>query len=378
MSEEFPHFRPVWGEVDLAALRDNTRALVVFAAPASVLAVVKADAYGHGAVPAARAALEGGAAWLGVALVEEGLRLREAGITAPVLVLSEPPAAAADAVVERDLTPVVYTSAGIDALGAAVARCAPRRRLRVHLKVDTGMHRVGCAPSDAVALAEKIASHAELDFEGVCTHLAVADEPEHDYTAAQLAAFDAVLAELGDRGLRPPIVHAANSAGLLAQPAAARYDLVRLGIALYGVPPAPALADRVVLQPVLALKARVSHVKELPAGARLSYGLRYELSRPSVVATVPAGYADGVPRNLGLAGGEVLVRGRRRPIAGSVTMDQLMVDAGDGPVDVGDEVVLLGRQGDEEITASEWATRLGTIAYEIVSGIGPRVPRRYV
>jgi alanine racemase len=194
----------------------------------------------------------------------------------------------------------------------------------------------------------------------------------------QLAAFDAVLDELSERGLRPPVVHAANSAGLLAQPAAARYDLVRLGIALYGVPPAPDLAGRLPLRPALTLKARVSHVKELPAGARLSYGLRYELGRPSVIATVPAGYADGVPRNLGLTGGEVLVRGRRHPIAGTVTMDQLMVDAGDGPVEVGDEVVLLGRQGTEEITATDWATRLGTIAYEIVSGIGPRVPRRYV
>jgi alanine racemase len=227
-----------------------------------------------------------------------------------------------------------------------------------------------------VALAEKIAAHSELRFEGVCTHLAVADEPGHDYTAAQLASFETVLGELTERGLRPPLVHVANSAGLLG-PAAARYDLVRLGIALYGVPPAPDLAGRLPLRPVLALKARVSHVKELPAGARLSYGLRYELGRPSVIATVPAGYADGVPRNLGLAGGEVLVRGRRHPIAGTVTMDQLMVDAGDAAVEVGDEVVLLGRQGDEEITATEWATRLGTIAYEIVSGIGPRVPRRY-
>jgi alanine racemase len=379
VSDEFPHYRPVWGEVDLEALRANARALVALAAPAAVLAVVKADAYGHGAVPAARAALDGGATWLGVALVEEGLRLREAGLDARVLVLSEPPAGAAEAVVAADLTPVVYTSAGIDALGAAVARASRGHDpLPVHLKVDTGMHRVGCAPADAVALAEKIAAHSELRFEGVCTHLAVADEPAHDYTAAQLGAFDAVLAELSERGLRPPVVHVANSAGLLAQPEAARYDLVRLGIALYGVPPAPGLADRVALRPVLALKARVSHVKELPAGSRLSYGLRYEVTRPSVIATVPAGYADGVPRNLGLVGGAVLVRGSRYPIAGTVTMDQLMVDVGDDPVEVGDEVVLLGCQGDEEITATEWATRLGTIAYEIVSGIGPRVPRRYV
>jgi len=379
VSERALHFRPVWGEVDLGALQANARVLVGAARPASVLAVVKADAYGHGAVPAARAALAGGATWLGVALVEEGLLLRDAGLDARILVLSEPPAAAADAVVAHGLTPVVYTSAGIEAVAAAVARAGGGTEpVPVHLKVDTGMHRVGCAPGDAVALAEKIAARAELRFEGVLTHLAVADEPDHTYTAEQLARFDAVLAELGERGLRPPVVHAANSAGLLAQPASARYDLVRLGIALYGVPPASNLADRLPLRAVLSLKARITHVKELPAGARLSYGLRYELDRPSVIATVPAGYADGVPRNLGLSGGEVLVRGRRHPIAGAVTMDQLMVDAGDSPVEVGDEVVLLGRQGDEEITASEWAGRLGTIAYEIVSGIGPRVPRRYV
>ncbi len=373
------HFRPVWGEVDLEALRANTHALVDAAQPAAVLAVVKADAYGHGAVPAARAALAGGATWLGVALVEEGLLLRDAGLDARILVLSEPPAAAADAVVAHGLTPVVYTAAGIEAVAAAVARAGTATQpVPVHLKVDTGMHRVGCAPGDAVALAEKIAGRAELRFEGVLTHLAVADEPDHAYTGEQLARFDAVLAELGERGLRPTVVHAANSAGLLAQPAAARYDLVRLGIALYGVPPAPNLADRMPLRAVLSLKARVTHVKELPAGARLSYGLRYELDRPSVIATVPAGYADGVPRNLGLSGGEVLIRGRRHPIAGTVTMDQLMVDTGDSPIEVGDEVVLLGRQAGDEITATEWAEHLGTIAYEIVTGIGPRVPRRYV
>ncbi len=178
-------------------------------------------------------------------------------------------------------------------------------------------------------------------------------------------------------GTRPTIVHAANSAGLLAEPSH-RYDLVRVGIALYGVPPADALQERLGLEPVLSLRARVAHVKELPAGARVSYGLRYELDRPGTIATVPVGYADGVPRNLGLRGGEVLVRGRRFPIAGTVTMDQLMVDLGDAPVEVGDDVVLLGRQGDEEITASEWAGRLDTIPYEVVAGIGPRVPRRFV
>jgi alanine racemase len=372
---EQPDLRPVWAEIDLEAVRANTRALVELAAPAVVLAVVKADGYGHGAVPVARAALDAGASWLGVALVEEGIALRAAGIEAPILLLSEPPPAAAAAVVEHALTPTVYTTSGIDALAKAVAEAGSDAPLPVHLKVDTGMHRVGCAVDDALDLVDFVAGRPELELEAVCTHLAVADEPEHPFTNEQLAQFDALLAQLESTGSRPRLVHAANSAGLLAHPAA-RYDLVRTGIAVYGVPPS-SLTDRVPLRPVLSLRARVSHVKRLPRGSRVSYGLRYELARDATVATVPIGYADGVPRNLGVAGGEVLVHGRRAPIAGTVTMDQLMVDAGDVPVEVGDEVVLLGTQGDDTITAGEWAEHLGTIAYEIVTGIGTRVPRQY-
>jgi alanine racemase len=369
-------FRATWVEVDLGAVRDNVAELARVAAPAGVLAVVKADAYGHGAVPVAQAALDAGAAWLGVALVEEGVALREAGIDAPVLVLSEPAPGAADAVVAHRLTPVVYTNAGIDTLAKAVVERGLGRPLTVHLKVDTGMHRVGAPPDSAVALAARIDQRSELHLGGVCTHLAVADEPDDPYTGEQLERFAAVLADLEAAGLRPPLVHAANSAGTLAFPAA-RFDLVRVGIALYGIPPVAELADRARLRPALSLKARVSHVKTLPAGARLSYGLRYRMPRAGRIATVPIGYADGVPRNLAAVGGEVIVRGRRHPIAGTVTMDQLMVDVGDAPVEVGDEVVLIGRQGDAEVTAAEWAERLGTIPYEIVCGIGPRAPRIY-
>jgi alanine racemase len=227
-----------------------------------------------------------------------------------------------------------------------------------------------------VALARRVAGHDALELAGVCTHLAVADEPDNPFTSDQLACFDAVVDELGRVGLRPPVAHAANSAALLTRPEA-RYDLVRIGIACYGIEPAPGLADPVPLRPALSLRARVTMVKDLPAGAAVSYGRRYRLDRGGRVATVPAGYADGVPRNFGVAGGEVLVRGRRLPVAGVVTMDQLLVDAGDAPVEVGDEVVLLGDQGDERITATEWAQRLGTISYEVVTGIGARVPRTY-
>ena len=371
------HFRPAWSEVDLGAVRANTRALTEMAAPAALLAVVKADAYGHGAVPVARAALDAGATWLGVALVEEGAALRAAGIDAPVLVLSEPPPEAASAVVSAELTPVVYTELGIEALAKAVAELRPEVPLPVHLKVDTGMHRVGCSPDAVATLVDAIDGQPELVLDGICTHLAVADEPDRPESLEQLDQFGHVLHGVDAARGRPRLVHAANSAGLLAVPEA-RFDVVRAGIALYGVAPAPALAGRVSLTPVLALRAHVTYVKDLPAGSRVSYGLRYELARPSRIVTVPVGYADGVPRNLGLRGGEVLIGGHRHPIAGTVTMDQLMVDVGDAAVDVGDDVVLLGSQGDDEITAAEWAERLDTIAYEIVTGIGPRVPRRYV
>jgi alanine racemase len=369
--------RPVWAEIDLDAVATNIRALRSVSTPAGVLAVVKADAYGHGAVPVARAAVASGAVGLGVALVEEGAELREDGIDAPILVLSEPVPDAADAVVQQRLTPVVYTSGGIDALAKAVASSGGGEPLGVHLKIDTGMHRVGCRVDDALALAQQVHAHPELRLDGTCTHFAVADEPESSYTSMQLQRFETTVERLRQASIDPGRLHASNSAGAIAWPHA-RYDMVRAGIACYGIAPAPALAGMVELRPALALKARVSHVKVVAAGARISYGLRYETARPARIATVPIGYADGVPRALGHRGAHALVRGRRHPIAGTITMDQLMLDVGAEPVEVGDEVVLLGTQGNETITAQEWADLLGTIPYEIVCGIGPRVPRRYL
>jgi alanine racemase len=370
-------YRPVWAEVDLDAVIANVRALRDLAAPAALCAVVKADGYGHGAVPVARAAVAAGAESLAVALVEEGVHLRDAGIEAPIYVLSEPVADAADTVVAEGLTPVVYTGPGIDALAKASAAHGGRKPLPVHLKVDTGMHRVGCTPAEAVELAAHVASTPELDLAGVCTHFAVADEPDNPYTAEQQRSFEAVLAQLRERNVPIGIVHACNTAGAITTPGA-RYDMVRVGIGVYGISPAPALAGAVPFSPVLSVKARVSYVHTQAAGARISYGLRYQTPRPTRVVTVPIGYADAVPRELSLRGGQVLIRGQRFPIAGTVTMDQLMVDVGDCPVQVGDEVVLIGAQGKERITAEEWAERMDTIGYTIVCGIGPRVPRRYV
>lgn len=361
--------------IDLDAIAANVATLAAAAAPAAVWAVVKADGYGHGAVPVARAALAGGAAALCVALVSEGVELRRAGIDATVLVLAEPDAAQASATVTHGLTSVVYSPDYIDALGAA-ARAASAR-VPVHLKIDTGMHRVGAPPSDAVALARRILAHPGLVLEGALTHLAVADEPDDPYTAGQLRQFDAALAALQAEGIVPPVVHTANSAGALAHPDARR-SVVRCGIAVYGIVPGPGVTHLCSgLRPALRWTARVSYVRRLGAGERVSYGLRHTLGVDANIATVPVGYADGVPRRLHSVGGEVLIGGKRRPIVGVVTMDQLLADCGDDEVRTGDEVVLLGGQGRERVTPEEWGDRLGTIGYEIVCGIGRRVPRVY-
>jgi alanine racemase len=346
------------------------------AAPAAVWAVVKANGYGHGAVPVAGAALEAGAEGLCVALVEEADELRRAGIDAPILVLAEPPPHQLGEIARTGARAVVYTARAIDGLNA-VARAASTT-IAVHLKLDTGMHRVGAPAADAVALARRIAEQPGLVLEGLMTHLAVADEPDDPYTDGQLDAFAAALAALRAEGIDPPLVHAANSAAALAHPRS-RHSLVRAGIATYGIVPGPGVAalgrD---LRPAMALRARVSFVKRVGAGERISYGLRHRFAADTTVATVPLGYADGVPRRLSSTGGVVLVGGRRRPIVGVVTMDQLMVDCGDDPVTAGDDVVLIGAQGAEEITAEEWATRLGTITYEVTCGISARVPRTVV
>jgi alanine racemase len=378
--------RPTTAWIDIDAVRHNVRAFVEHVAPAGVCAVVKADAYGHGAVECARAAMDAGATMLAVALVEEGIELREAGITDRILLLSEFPRGAEVAVIEHDLIPTVYSFDRIGALHAV----ATKPNTPVHLKIDTGMHRAGALPHEALALAQAIDASTVLVLEGTFTHLAVADvvdwnHPNHPYTYEQLETFDDVLASLVANGIDPGICHAANSAGALAHPRA-RYDMVRIGVSLYGNDPDPGcLADTfgVALRPSLHLTSRVAHVKQLAKGSRISYGLTYELDADSVVATVPVGYADGVPRRLSAVGGEVLIGGRRCRIAGRVTMDQIVVDCGpvDGPganVERGDEVVLLGSQGDEVITPTDWAVKLDTIAYEITCGISKRVPRRFV
>lgn len=367
--------RPTRAEIDPAAISANVGELVRFAAPAAVCAVVKGDGYGHGAVTAARAAIAGGATWLAVALVEEAVTLRAAGVDVPILVLSEPPPDAWPAVIETGVEVTVYSAEVIDA--AAAAGASAQTTVGLHLKVDTGMHRVGCRPDEAVGLAQRIAGSTGTALAGVFTHLATAEEGLDGFASVQLDRYRSVLDELSAVGIESFLRHASNSAGLLAIPEA-RLDLVRCGIACYGVPPAPSLADVVDLQPAMRLVSDVVHVQRLDGDEPVSYGGVYRTTRPTTIATVPIGYADGVPRSLGRNGGVALVRGHRVPVVGNVTMDQLMLDVGDLPVRRGDEVVFVGSQGRERITADEVAEREGSIGYEIVTRIGARVPREVV
>ncbi|MEL6891089.1 MAG: alanine racemase [Actinomycetota bacterium] len=382
--------RWAWADIDLDALAHNLGVLSAAADGASVWAVVKADGYGHGAVEVADAVLAAGADGLCVALTREAVELRAAGIDAPILLLSQQPVDQAPTIVEYGLTPTVYTPEAVDAIADA-AEAAPARPVDVHLKIDTGMQRVGAHVDDAFDLAVRILDRPGVRLAGVFTHLAVADsiDPEHrSFTAAQLDRFESLLARItetaAERGAVPPITHAANSAGTLAH-RRARHSIVRAGIALYGISPGDDIDDlAAALRPAMELRARVSFVKRVRAGSRISYGLRHRFDADTTVATLPIGYADGVPRRLGTVGGEVLVGGHRCPIVGVVTMDQLMVDVGHveeasgRSVALGDEAVLIGSQGSETVRAEEWARLLDTIGYEIVCGVSARIPRRYV
>jgi alanine racemase len=361
--------RPSWIEVDLDAIRHNVATIADLVAPADVCAVVKADGYGHGDVPVAEAAIGAGASWLAVALISEAVRLREAGIEVPILLLSEPVAGDAAEVVRWSLTPAVYRESFAAEMEAAAPDDYP-----VHLKVDTGMHRVGVSRDGAAALARRIAS-GSLRLEGLWTHFPVSEE-DAEFTSTQTDELSTLLATLRTDGVEPSIVHAANTAAALTMPSA-RFDLVRPGIGVYGLRPAPGYAPEVELRPAMRVVSHVSFVQRLSAESRPSYGRTRPMPADGNVATVPVGYADGVRRALKDSGGEVLINGSRYPFAGNITMDQVMIDVGDDEVAVGDEVVLLGRQGDDEITADEWAERLDTINWEIVCGFGPRLPRRY-
>jgi alanine racemase len=364
--------------VDLDAIAGNVAALREHVAPSAVMAVVKAGGYGHGSVPAARAALEGGARWLGVVHVAEALELRAAGIDAPLLCLMAIGSDAHRAAIEAR---VDLTAGSVDMVRRiAVAAAAAGRPARLQLKADTGLSRGGATAADwpSVLDAALTAQAAgRVNVVGLWSHFASADEPGNESVSVQLKAFGEAVAAAEEAGVTPEVRHIANTAGALLVPEA-RYDLVRIGGGIYGLSTLPGGAPPWLraLRPAMTLRARLAMVKRVPAGSGVSYGHRYVTARETTLGLLPLGYADGVPRS---ATGRPLLfaRGRRWPIAGTVCMDQLVIDFGDEPVAVGDEVVLFGPGDGGEATAQEWGERLGTISYEIVTGIGGRVPRSY-
>lgn len=400
--------RPAWVEVDVSAIRENVSAVKSFVGPETgVLAVVKADAYGHGLAPVAQAALDGGAEMLGVAIPEEVIALREAGITAPALILGCTLPQQAEQIAAMGASAVISYPEAAQAL--AVAACAQRARARVHVKVNTGMGRVGVRWHEAMDFIRTVAAMPDLELEGVMTHFATADYEDQTSLRTQLERFNGVLAQAEAAGIRFRYRHAANSAAITFLPET-HFNLVRPGLIIYGIPPVPMAADippetgypgihpltkrvdyarerteetrdryvPISLRPALSLKARVVQVNRLPKGDAVGYGLSYRTTRDSVFAILPLGYADGLSRALSNRGW-ALVRGRRARIAGRVSMDQTLIDVTDIPgAAVGDTAVLIGEQGGQRITAWEVGLAMGSIAYEALSSLGARLPRVYL
>jgi alanine racemase len=368
--------RPTRAEIDLGALTRNLQTLHTAAPGVDVLAVVKADAYGHGAVPVSLALEAAGVRFLGVALVEEGLALRRAGVKGDILVLGGAYEGGWELMLAHGMIPVVFRPEHLTALDAAAA--ARETTARAHLKVDTGMGRLGVLPPDVPAFLEAARSCPRLSLEGLCSHFANADLADAALTQQQISRFRTALGQMRAAGFEPRWRHLSNSAGLLALPEARdglEMNVARPGLALYGLQPAPWLRPPRVLEPVLSWKTSVVHLKTVPAGTPISYGSTWTAPRPSRIATLPVGYADGWSRLLSNRGA-VLVRGRRAPIVGRVCMDLCMVDVTDLPrVELGDEVVLIGRQGTEVQDAHQLAALESTIAYDVLCAIGARVPR---
>ncbi|MBS2027418.1 MAG: alanine racemase [Deltaproteobacteria bacterium] len=368
--------RPTRAEIDLSALVHNLAEVRRGSPGSAVLAMVKADAYGHGAVACANALAREGVEMFGVALVEEGLKLRDAGIRTPVLLLGGGYEHAPEEVVAADLTPVLYRPDMVRDFEAA-ARSAGRT-LPVHVELETGMGRTGAMLEELPALIEALRNASHLQVEGVLSHFANADLADAQMNQVQVSRFDEALRALSAAGIEPKWRHLANSAGVLGLPGAQsgeRCNMVRPGLMLYGESPAERLREAARLRPVLSWKTAITHLKRVPAGTPISYGGRWCATRESLIATLPVGYADGYRRELTNAG-EVVVRGVRAPIAGTVCMDMCMLDVTHVPdVALGDEVALIGAQGNERVSAQELASRCGTISYEIFCGISARVPR---
>jgi len=367
--------RPTLVEVDLSAVAENVRAIRRrVGSGVKIMPAVKADGYGHGAVEVSRAALAAGADMLGVASVEEAIELRDAGIGAPLLILSCVFPESAAEIVEFGIAATICDLPSARTLAEEAARRG--KEARVHIKVDTGMGRIGVAPEDAPELVAALLDLPCLELEGIFTHFPSADERDRSFTEEQIQVFERLLSELCARGIAPALAHAANSGAVLDYPSA-YFDMVRPGIMLYGLYPSPESSRSVPLRPALTLKSRIVFLKEVPPGKTISYGRTYTTARRTKVATVAVGYADGCSRYLSNRG-EVAVRGRRAPVIGRVCMDQTMLDVTHVPdAQVGDEVVLLGG-GYDFCSVERVAEMIGTIPHDVTTSIGKRVPRVYV
>lgn len=371
------HEQLIWAEIDLDAIARNIRKLkLATKPPASLMAVVKADGYGHGAPMVARTALANGATSLGVARIDEGILLRTAGIAAPILVFGYTPPSRIPELLRYRLTPAVYSVE--DARRMAEISAAREEEIPIHLKFDTGMGRVGLvadAISDPVTTVGSLAALPGIRLQGMFTHFATADQRDKAYTRTQLAAFSRLVEQLTAAGLRPPVVHAANSAALMELPES-HFDMVRPGIALYGIYPSEEVCQNGIrLTPAMQVRSRILQVKKVPCGASVSYGATWTTRRPATIATIACGYADGYNRLLSNCG-HVLINGHRAPVVGRICMDLTMVDVSDIPdVRQGGIATLFGRDQGKEILADELAKAVGTIPYEIVSSLTGRVPR---
>jgi alanine racemase len=378
-----------WAEIDLNAYANNIKELRRVTRPgARLMAVVKADGYGHGAVEAARAALQNGAESLGVARLHEAVELRKAGFEAPILIFGYSPPDSAETLIDYDLTQTVYSPATAEALSHHAAR---KGKIKIHIKVDSGMGRLGLlleepagglsndnSAANTIGDVAAINRLANLEVEGIFSHFATSDSADKSYANRQLDRFMDFLNRLNRAGLSPPVKHAANSGAVIDMPDS-HLDMVRPGIATYGLYPSDEVNRRnVQLKPVMKLKSRIIHLKKVPAGFNISYGITFQTKNPTTIATVPVGYADGFNRLLS-SRGHMLVHGQRVPVVGRVCMDLTMLDVGSlSGVEIEDEVVVFGQQDHEAITADELAATLNTINYEIVTSISARVPRIYL
>jgi alanine racemase len=370
---EAASMRGAWLGIDLVALQENLKAIKRGLKPGTrIMAVVKADGYGHGAQAIAQAALQSGASYLGVATVEEGMKLRRSGLDEPILVLGLVPDSAISHAIEHGLQLTVSSGRQIQVVERISAGLG--KTVEVNLKVNTGMTRVGCEPHEAPALMQYLLASQILHVIGISSHFATAEGKLPKDAEAQLAKFDKVVRRIG----LPPgqiLRHIANSAGAIYMPAS-HYDMVRVGLAMYGHSPRGPEPSPIELSPILSLRARIAQVKEVHAGASVGYGSTWTAKQSTRLALLPVGYADGLPRSLSNRG-HVLVRGTPCPIVGRVSMDQTVVDVGRTPVEPGEEVLLLGGHGDQSVSVERWAELDGTINYEILCGLGQRLPKMY-